>query len=72
MHGYCSDCEYWRGTSGTKGPETAECHQIRPDKITHKAFIKGDPQAVLITRADFGCEEHHTRIGIGSVQAGMP
>jgi hypothetical protein len=75
MHGYCSDCEYWKGTTGTKGPETAECYQIRPDKITHKAFIKGDPQAVLITRADFGCEEHlthHTRSGIGSVQAGMP
>jgi hypothetical protein len=74
MRGLCSDCEYWKGTTGTKEPETAECYQIRPDKITHKAFIRGDRQAMLITRADFGCEEHlthHTRSGIGSVYLGM-
>ena len=59
--GTCADCEYWnRGGTGT--PSTmAECWLIRKDAQTDKAFLRGDREPVLVTRADFYCSEHARR-----------
>jgi hypothetical protein len=60
-YGTCSDCEYWN-CGEANPPTTAECWLIRKDIQTDKAFLLGDGEPVLMTRADFYCSEHASRI----------